>query len=75
MLAFNAAKFLAVSAMCPGQSSKHKHARWGLNSTNGFATADETAYPTGLAKLIAVVFTRTLLRLHILPLPDTLEQV
>ena len=75
MLAFNAAEFLAVSAMCPGQSSKHKHAQWGLNSTNGFATADETAYPMGLARLIAVVFTPTLLRLHILPLPDTLEQV
>ena len=66
---------LAVSAMCPGQSSRHKHARWGLNATNGFATADETAYPMGLARLIAVVFTRVLLRCGIAPLADTLEQV
>ena len=75
MLAFNADEFLAVSAMCSGQSSRHKHARWGLNATNGFATADETAYPMGLARLIAVVFTRVLLRCGIHPLPDTLEQV
>ena len=75
MLAFNADEFLAVSAMCPGQSSRHKHARWGLNATNGFATADETAYPMGLARLIAVVFTRVLLRCGIHPLADTLEQV
>ena len=51
MLAINVADFLAVSAMCPGQSSKHKHASWGLNSSNRFATADETAYPMGLARL------------------------
>ena len=75
MLAFNADEFLAVSAMCPGQSSRHKHARWGLNATNGFATADETAYPMGLARLIAVVFTRVLLRCGIHPLADTLEKV
>ena len=75
VLAFNADEFLAVSAMCPGQSSRHKHARWGLNATNGFATADETAYPMGLARLIAVVFTRVLLRCGIAPLADTLEQL
>ena len=75
MLAFNADEFLAVSAMCPGQSSQHKHARWGLNATNGFATADETTYPMGLARLIAIVFTRVLLRCGIHPLPDTMEQV
>ena len=75
MLAFNVAEFLAVSAMCPGESSRHKHARWGLNSANRFSTADETAYPMGLAKLIAVIFTRVLLRHEIQPLPDTLDQV
>ena len=76
MFAFNAAEFLAISAQCPGQSSKHKHARWGLNRhTNAFATSDETAYPMGLARLIAVVFTRMLLNNGIAPLPDTLEQV
>ena len=44
MLAFNVADFLAVSAMCSGQISKHTHAQWGLNASNRFATADETAY-------------------------------
>jgi hypothetical protein len=76
MFAFNAAEFLAISATCPGQDSKHKHARWGLNRrTNTFATSDETAYPMGLARLIAVVFTRTLLNCGIAPLPGTLEEV
>ena len=76
MFAFSAAEFLAISAQCPGQSSKHKHARWGLNRhTNAFATSDEAAYPMGLARLIAVVFTRLLLNKGIAPLPDTLEQV
>ena len=76
MFAFNTAEFLAISAQCPGQSSKHKHARWGLNrNTNTFATSDETAYPMGLARLIAVVFTRALLNNGIAPLPDTLDQV
>ena len=76
MFASNAAEFFAISAQCPGQSSKHKHARWGLNRhTNTFATSDETAYPMGLARLTAVVFTRILLNSGIAPLPDTLEQV
>ena len=56
MFASNAAEFLAISTQCPGQSSKHKHARWGLNRhTNIFATSDEAAYPMGLARLTAVV--------------------
>ena len=75
MLAFNAAEFLAVSALCPGQSRTHRHAQWGLNATNGFATADETAYPMGLARFLAIIFTKVLLNLHIKPLPDTLEQI
>jgi hypothetical protein len=76
MFAFNSAEFLAISAQCPGQNSKHKHARWGLNRhTNTFATSDEAAYPMGLACLIAVVFTRILLNNGIAPLPDSLDQV
>ena len=75
MLAFNAAEFLAVSALCPGQSRTHRHAQWGLNATNGFATADETAYPMGLARFLAIIFTKVLLNLNIKPLPDTLEQI
>ena len=75
LLAFTAVEFLAVSAMCPGQSSKHKHAQWGLNATNGFATADETAYPMGLAKFLAIILTKVLLNLDSKPLPDTLEKI
>lgn len=75
MLAFNAAEFLAVSALCPGQTRTHRNAQWGLNATNGFATADETAYPMGLARFLAIIFTKVLLNLDIKPLPDTLEQI
>ena len=75
MLAFNSPEFAVISARCPGQSAKHKHAQWGINSQNGFATAEETAYPMGLARLIAVVFVRILLKHGISPLPDSLEQV
>ncbi len=49
--------FKAISAKCAGQNSKHKHAAWGVNSkTKKFATSEETAYPMGLAKMIANCF-------------------
>ena len=76
MFAFNAVEFSAISAKCPGQNSRHKHAQWGLSrGSNGFATAEETAYPMGLAKLIAVIFLRVLIQCNIQHAPETLEQV
>ena len=76
MFASNALEFLTISAKCPGQNSKHKHARWGFNrQSKTFATADETAYPMGLAKLIAVVFTRVCLRVGIQIPPETLDDL
>ncbi len=57
MLAHNHPAFHAISATCPGQSSKHRHAAWGINAkTKHFATSEETAYPMGLAKMIANCF-------------------
>ena len=57
MLAHNHPAFQAIRAKCPGQNSKHKHAAWGVNSTTKkFATSEETAYPMGLAKMIANCF-------------------
>ena len=57
MLAHNHPAFHAISARCPGQSAKHKHAAWGINAkTKHFATSEETAYPMGLAKMIANCF-------------------
>ena len=54
MLAFNSEVFHAVSAKCKGQNSKHKHAAWGLDKDEAkFATSEETAYPMGLAKMLA----------------------
>ena len=76
MLAFNAAEFLAISARCPGQNSRHKHARWGLNrATNGFATAEETVYPMGLARIIAVIFVRIFTQCGVPATPETLDQL
>ena len=76
MFAFNAVEFGAICANCPGQNSRHKHAQWGLKSyTATFATADETAYSMGLAKLIAICFVRVLLRVGIQVPPDRLEDL
>ena len=76
MLAFNVSEFHAINATCKGQNSKHKHAQWGFNrKTKSFATAEETAYPMGLAKMIAMVIVRCLLNLGIKGNPETLEAV
>ena len=76
MLAFNVNEFHAINATCRGQNSKHKHAQWGFNrKTKSFATAEETAYPMGLAKMIAMVIVRSLLNLGIRGNPETLEAV
>ena len=75
MLAFNVRDFSVISATCPGQTAKHKHEKRGVRKNNQFATAEETAYPMGLAKMIAITFARVLLRHGIAPLPDTLDQV
>ena len=76
MFAFDAVEFGAISAKCPGQKSRHKHAPWGIKShTSTFATADESAYSMGLAKLIAICFVRVLLRVGIQVPPDRLEDL
>ena len=76
MLAFNVNEFHAINATCRGQNSKHKHAQWGFNrKTKSFATAEETAYPMGLAKMIAMVIVRSLLNFGIQCNPETLEAV
>ena len=76
MFAFNIDEFHAINATCKGQNSKHKHAAWGYNrKTKSFATAEETAYPMGLSKMIAMVIVRCLIRLGIQANPETLEAI
>lgn len=76
MFAFNIAEFHAINATCKGQNSRHKHAAWGYNrKTKSFATAEETAYPMGLSKMIAMVIVRCLIRLGISANPETLEAI
>ena len=76
MLAFNVAEFHAINAVCKGQNSKHTHAAWGYNrKTKSFATAEETAHPMGLSKMIATVIVRCLVRLGIQTNPGTMEAI
>ena len=76
MLAFNHEAFHAVSAKCEGQNSKHKHAAWGLDKTKKkFATSEETAYPMGLAKLLANCIAMALITLGIKAPEETVHQL
>ena len=74
MLAFNVSEFHAINATCKGQNTKHKHAQWGYNrKTKSFATAEQSAYPIRLSKMIAMVIVRSLIRLGIQCNPETLD--
>ena len=76
MLVFNVSEFHAINATCKGQNRKHKHAQWGYNrKTKSFATAEQSAYPIRLSKMIAMVIVRSLIRLGIQCNPETLQPV
>ena len=76
MLAFNSEVFHAVSAKCKGQNSKHKHAAWGLEKDKKkFATSEETAYPMGLAKMLANCIAMASINLGIKAPEETLHQL
>ena len=48
--------FLSLQRRCPGGRCLLNHKAWGRSSSGGWATADETAYPQGLARAIAKCF-------------------
>ena len=76
LLAFNHEAFHAVSAKCKGQNSKHKRAAWGLDKEKKkFATSEETAYPMGLAKLLANCIAMALISLGVKALEETLHKL
>ena len=60
-LAFTCARaaFAAINRACPGTACRAQHLEWGHSSTssNGFATAAESAYPTALCKELAHAFS------------------
>ena len=75
-LPFNHEVFYAVSAKCKGQNSKHEHAAWGLDKKKKkFATSEETAYPMGLAKLLANCIAMALIDLGIKAPEETISQL
>lgn len=76
MLGFNAEEFHCLNKMCTGVTNSHKHDQWGLSGPmRQFATAMETAYPTRLAKTIALQFVLALQRRGILMPPETLAEI
>ena len=48
--------FLSLQRSCPGGRCLLNHKAWGRASSGGWATAEETAYPPGLARAIAKCF-------------------
>ena len=64
MLAFNSGEFAAINEMCEGETTTHRHDKWGMTADGTqFATSLETAYPMKLARAIALRFVFTLQRL------------
>lgn len=75
MLGFNAKEFAVINKQCIGVSKSHKHEAWGIHErSNQFATALETAYPMGLARMIAAQFVLALQRRGIRMPPDALSE-
>ena len=76
MPGFNSEVYHAVSAKCKGQNPKLKHAAWGLDKDKKkFATSKETAYPMGLAKMLANCIAMALINLGIKAPEETLHQL
>ena len=76
MLAFNAEEFATINRMCDGETSSHKHEKWGLAADGTkFATSLEMSYPMKLARTIALQFVVALQRLRIQMPPETLSEI
>lgn len=74
MLAYSHRAFAHINLKCPGVSSSHRRKRWGKIDKR-FATAEETAYPFGLAMCIAHAFVIELCQAGMVPPPDMLSEV
>ena len=55
-VAYNHSSFSALCLTCPGEWCVKRHRPWGRTASGTFATAEETAYPPGLARAIAQSF-------------------
>ena len=55
-LCCNNATFMSLARTCPGGHCLKHHKPWGRASSGGWSTAEETAYPRGLARAIANAF-------------------
>ena len=76
MPGFNVEEFAVINKQCVGVSKSHKHEAWGIHKgSNKFATSLETAYPMGLARIIAAQFVLALQRRGIRMPPDALAGI
>ena len=76
ILGFNVDEFSVINKMCEGNSSTHRHEKWGIDaSCNKFATALETACPMPLARMIATQFVVALQRMGVAMPHETLAQI
>ena len=59
-IAHNCAAFASLARFCPGPECAEQHLPWSrdLTAPNGFATSQETAYPSQLAAGAALAFIR-----------------
>ena len=59
-IAHNCAAFASLARFCPGPERAKQHLPWGRDpaAPNGFATSQETAYPSQLAAGIALAFIK-----------------
>ena len=75
MSAFNAEEFATINKMCEGETSSHKHEKWGLAADGTKFAILETTYPLKLARTIALQFVAVLQRLGIQMLLETLSEI
>eukprot|EP00438_Fugacium_kawagutii_P006015 Skav206673 [mRNA] locus=scaffold1895:44960:47487:- [translate_table: standard] len=74
MFSYSHRAFAHINLKCPGVSSSHRRKPWGKIDKR-FATAEETAYPFGLAMCIAHAFVIELCQAGMVPPPDMLSEV
>ena len=55
-LCCNDASFMSLARTCPGDPCIQHHKPWGPSASGGWSTAEEAAYPQGLARAIAKCF-------------------
>jgi hypothetical protein len=75
MSAFNAEEIATINKMCEGETSSHKHEKWGLAADGTKFATLETTSPLKLPRTIALQFVAVLQRLGIQMLLEILSEI